>query len=56
MVQWLGICLAMQRTQVQSLGREDSSCHRATKPVVPQLLGLSAAAAEAHEPGVHALQ
>ena len=53
---WLGICLAMKRTQVQSLGREDSTCHRAAKPVVPQLLGLYAATAEAHEPGAHALQ
>ena len=32
-VQWLGICLAMQRTQVQSLGWEDSTCHGAAKPV-----------------------
>ena len=31
-VQWLGICLAMQRTQVLSLGWEDSTCHGATKP------------------------
>ena len=32
-VQWLGICLAMQRTWFQSLVREDAPCHGATKPV-----------------------
>ena len=32
-VQWLRICLPMQETQVQSLVWEDSTCHRATKPI-----------------------
>ena len=43
-VQWLRICLLMQRTQIQSLIREDCICWGATKPVrhsywahVPQL-------------------
>ena len=31
--QWLRICLPMQGTRVQSLVREDPTCHRATKPV-----------------------
>ena len=31
--QWLGICLPMQRTWVQSLVREDPTCCGATKPV-----------------------
>jgi len=32
-VQWLGVCLPMQGTQVQSLVWEDSTYHGATKPV-----------------------
>ena len=33
-VQWLRVvCFPVQGTQVQSLVREDSTCHRATKPV-----------------------
>ena len=32
-VQWLRICLPMQRTQVQSLVQEDSACLRANKSV-----------------------
>ena len=32
-VQWLRICIEMQGTRVRSLVREDSTCHRATKPV-----------------------
>ena len=32
-VQWLRICLLMQRTQVQTLVRDDSTCHGAAKPV-----------------------
>ena len=31
--QWLRIHLPMQRTWVQALVREDTTCHRATKPV-----------------------
>ena len=29
-VQWLGICLSMQGTQVQSLVQEDSMCYETT--------------------------
>ena len=32
LVQWLGICLPMQGTQVWSLVQGDSMCYRATKP------------------------
>ena len=32
-VQWLRIHLAMQKTRVQSLVQENSTCHRRTKPV-----------------------
>ena len=32
-VQWLRICLPMQRTWVRALVREDPTCRRATKPV-----------------------
>ena len=32
-VQWLRICLPMQGTWVQSLVREDPTCHGATNPV-----------------------
>ena len=32
-VQWLRICLPMQRTQVQPLVREDSTFHGATRLV-----------------------
>ena len=32
-VQWLRICLPVQGTRVQALVREDTTCHRATKPV-----------------------
>ena len=31
--QWLGICLPMQGTWVQSLVGEDPTCHAATKPM-----------------------
>ena len=31
--QWIRIHLPMQGTQVQSLIQENSTCHRATKPV-----------------------
>ena len=31
--QWLRIRLPMQGTQVRALGREDPTCHGATKPV-----------------------
>ena len=33
LVQWLRICLPMQRTWVQALVQEDPTCHGATKPV-----------------------
>ena len=32
-VQWLRTYLPTHRTPVQSLGRKDPTCHRATKPV-----------------------
>ena len=32
-VQWLRICLPMQRTRVRALVWEDPTCHGATKPV-----------------------
>ena len=32
-VQWMGVHLPMQETQVGSLVQEDSTCHRATQPV-----------------------
>ena len=32
-VQWLRIPLSIQGTQVQSLVRDDSTCHRTAKPV-----------------------
>ena len=31
--QWLRICLPMQWTRVRALVQEDSTCHRATKPM-----------------------
>ena len=31
--QWLRICLPVQETWVRALVREDSTCHRATKPM-----------------------
>ena len=57
----MGIHLPMQGTQVQSLVREDCTCHEATKAVhhilsscsralEPQLLSLSAAATKAQVP------
>ena len=47
-VQWLRICLPMQGTQVQSLVREDSTCHRAIKPMYHNYLSL-----RAFEPVLH---
>ena len=38
LVQWLRICLPMEGTQVQPLIQEDHTCHRATKPMVHQLV------------------
>ena len=32
-VQWIGICLPMQGTRVQSLVREDPTCHEQLKPM-----------------------
>ena len=32
-IQWIRICMPVQRTQVQSLVQEDPICHGATKPV-----------------------
>ena len=46
MAQWIRrICLPLQRTWVQSLDREDSTCHGATKPVHQ----LSSRRSRAHE-------
>ena len=45
-IQWLGICLPMQRTRFQSLIWEDSTCCGATKTCEPQLLSLSSRALE----------
>ena len=44
-VLWLKICLPVQRTQVPSLVREDSTCRRAMRPHVTNT--------EAHQ-GLHA--
>ena len=32
-LQWIGVCLPMQATGVQTLGWQDSTCHGATKPI-----------------------
>ena len=46
-VQWIRICLPMQRTWVQSLVLEGPTCRGATKPVhAPQLLSLCSRARE----------
>ena len=45
-VQWSRIHLPMQGTQVWSLVWEDSTCHGATKPWVPQLLSTHFKASE----------
>ena len=47
-VRWLRICLPMQETQVQSLVREDSTCHRAIKPMYHNYWNL-----RAFEPVLH---
>ena len=52
-VEWIIVCLPTQGTWVRSLVREDSTCHGATKPHVPQLLSLCAATTEAIEPVLH---
>ena len=65
MVQWLRICLAMQRTPVWSLVQEDPTCHGATKPVYHSYWASSlcartaepcATTIEAHELRTHAPQ
>ena len=45
-VQWIGIYLPMQRTGVQSLVQEDSTCHGATTACMPQLPSLCSRAHE----------
>ena len=55
MVQWMGIHLPIQGTQVQSLVWEDSTCVGATKAHVPQL-SLCAPTNEACMPRAQALQ
>ena len=52
----IGILLPMQGTRVQSLVLEDSTCHRATKTLEPQLLSLRATTTEAGVPRACALQ
>ena len=47
-VQWIGVCLPKQGTQVQPWVWEDSTCHRAVKAHVPELLSPHAATSEAH--------
>ena len=65
LVQWLRICLPMQGTRVQALVQEDSTCHRATKPVrhnqctrarKPQLLCPRTTTTEACAPRARAPQ
>ena len=34
---WMGVCLPMQKTQVQTLVQEDPTCLRATKPTTTEL-------------------
>ena len=41
MVQWIRIRLPIQGTWVRSLVREDSTCHRATKPAATLLKSAS---------------
>ena len=41
-VQWLRICLPKQGTWVRSLVQEDSTCHRATKPLCHDYRSLCA--------------
>lgn len=48
MVQWLGICLPIQGTRVQSLDWEDATCSRQLRPC--------ATTAEACTPRAHGLQ
>ena len=59
-VQWWGICLPTQETQVQSLMQEDHICQRATKPVCHNywavLYSPGAATPEARVPKACALQ
>ena len=50
MVQWLRICLPMEGTRVQSLVREDPTCHRATKPVGHNYWSPQATTTEARTP------
>ena len=55
-VHCIGILLPMQGTRVRSLVLEDSTCHRATKTLEPQLLSLRATTTEAGVPRACALQ
>ena len=47
LARWLRICLPMQRMRVRSLTQEDSTCHRATKPVHQNYGSLCSATGEA---------
>ena len=53
-VQWLRIRLAMQGTPVQSLVRQDPTCHGAA--IEPVLSSPGTATTEACAPTAHALQ
>ena len=44
LVQWVGICLPMQRIQVQCLVREGVTCYKAAKAHGPQLPSLNSRA------------
>ena len=48
-IQWLTICLSMQRTWVRSLVREDPICNGATKPTHPATKALMCSRAVLHK-------
>ena len=56
MVQWIGIHLPVQGTQVQSLVQEDSRATEQLKAPRPQPLRPHGAPTEAWAPGARALQ
>ena len=55
-LQWIGICLPVQGSWVQSLVGEDPTCLRVSKACAPQLLSPCAATTEARVPTACALQ
>ena len=50
MVHWIKVLLPVQRTWVQSLAHEDSTCCGATKAHEPQLQSPCVTTPEAHVP------